>query len=382
MCSMRLTSSMQTEVVLAVAGSGKTTAIAERIAAQPAGSSSLAVTYTLNGQAEIDALVGRPLSIEHETLGWFSFLVRHIVRPYLPKIYPGIVAHSLNFTQSTAEIPRSRSGWGFYLDDSHRPYSSRLALLAKKVLAETDGAPMRRLEKIYTHIYIDEFQDFVGNDLEILRELMKSRSRVYMSGDARQAVLATSRSDRLNRPFAGSEIVNWFRLQEAKGNCTISEANQTRRFNQDIANFSDLIHSPSLHFPATVSAGVPISGHDGVFLVSESDAVEYSKRFSRPPTVLRAQSGARQVPEGEVLTFGSSKGISRDRVLVLTTGPIEKLLSTRSPLAAKSACGFYVAVTRARYSVALIVKDAVRLHDRLHADFEGKVQLWCASDVA
>ena len=43
--------------------------------------------------------------------------------------------------------------------------------------------------------------------------------------------------------------------------------------------------------------------------------------------------------------------------MIIATDPIEKLLIKCKPLPPKSACGFYVAVTRARYSVAIAVSN-------------------------
>lgn len=367
---------MPTEVRLAVAGSGKTAEIVEKIRAQPPGTTSIALTYTRQAQAEIESRLHGGLASDHETMGWYSFLTKHIIRPYLPTLFPGILPRGLCFVESEGQIPRWRAGWKRYFNDDFEPYSARLGLLAKMVLSAAGNAPIERLERIYDHLYIDEFQDLGGNDLEVLEVLMQSNIDMLLVGDVRQALLDTSRSDRLHRDYRGVRLVDWFRDQEAMNRCTIVPGDVTTRFNQQIADFSDLIHDPELALPATTSTQHEVTGHDGVFLVDEEHLLTYFSSHSVSPTTLWARSSARTVPDGEIQTFGKAKGITRDRVIILSTDPVLKLLKTRTPMQTKSACGFYVAVTRARYSVAIIAKNAAKVHVALHKDFQGKIELW------
>ena len=365
---------MASEIQLAVAGSGKTTAIAGRIGAQAKGSTSLAITYTTNGQREITSRVSNVNGAQHETMGWFSFLVQHIVRPYLPAVFKYVHARGLNFVEHEGLIPRNRSGWRYYFDDTHQPYNVRLGVLAKKVLEATDDAPIRRLEAIYDHLYIDEVQDLTGNDLEVLKRLLHSSISVFVTGDVRQSVLQTSRSDRLHAAYRGVQVVDWFREQADTEGCVLAFAETSQRFNQAIARFSDLVHNPALKLPETTGAFSELSLHDGVFLVDDDHLDAYVARWE--PTLLRSRSSLRELPVAEVLTFGASKGLTRDRVAVLSTDPIRKWLKTKTVLKDHSAAGFYVAATRARYSVALVVPKAARLHEQLHEDFGNLVGLW------
>jgi DNA helicase-2/ATP-dependent DNA helicase PcrA len=369
---------MASEVQLAVAGSGKTSAIASRIESQPPGATSLAVTFTTNGQAEIVSRLSNVGRARHETMGWYAFLVNHIVRPYLPAKFKGIDARGLNFVDHDGQIPRNRSGWRYYFDDGHQPYSSRLGVLAKQILEVTHNAPMRRLEAIYSHLYIDEVQDLGGNDLIILEKIMGSSIDVFVTGDVRQAVLTTSKSDRLNVSYRGANLVNWFRIKAVAGVCELTLAETSQRFNHTIARLSDLVHDPALALPPTSGAFPKTSDHDGVFLVDDTHLDAYVRAWR--PTILRAKVSPRAIPEAEIFNFGASKGITRDRVAILTTVPIQKWLLSRELLADKSAAGFYVAATRGRYSVALVTPRAKRIKSRLHADFDAIVQLWEPSD--
>lgn len=365
---------MPSRVQIAVAGSGKTAEIVNKISAQSIGTRSVAITFTTNGQREINSRVLRDHGSDHETLGWFAFLVRHMVRPYIPALFPEVSAHGLCFIAHEGQIPRRRGGWKYYFNDSHQPYSTRLALLAKKVLHETDEAAVRRLELIYDQIYIDEFQDLGGNDLVILEALMRSSISVFMTGDVRQSVLETSKSDRLNREYRGVELVNWFRAKEAEGHCSIENSNETSRFNQLIANFSDLIHDPALRLPGTTSTQTDPTDHDGVFLLDRNNLDSYLDLYK--PTVIRQRATDEEFPNSEVLTFGKSKGLTRSRVVVIATQTMEKWLSSGGLLAPGTAAGFYVATTRAQHSVAIVVSNATKVHHNLHSDFTDKLSPW------
>lgn len=366
---------MPGSVQLAVAGSGKTEEIVSRIMSQDPLTRSLALTFTVNGQKEIDNRSRSELTANHETSGWMSFIVRHIVRPYLPVLFPGVQANGLCFVKSSGEIPRSRGGWKYYFNDAHQPYNVRLSMLAKKVLKDSKNAPIRRLERIFDVIYIDECQDLTPSDLVVVEALMKSSIQVFITGDVRQSVLKTSRSDRFQKQYSGVEQVEWFRDREAKNVCDLVFSSETRRFNSKIAIFSDLIHDPELNFPPTVSVQDCVTEHDGVFLVDVADIDVYVSEWS--PLVLRYSRSADSTwPEGEKLNFGISKGLTRDRTIIFVTGPIEKWLKGKELLKPDSACGFYVAATRARYSVALAVKNASRLYLQIDPVIQQTIQLW------
>jgi len=94
-----------------------------------------------------------------------------------------------------------------------------------------------------------------------------------------------------------------------------------------------------------------LTGHDGVFLVAENRVNEYMRRFN--PQVLRYDKRAKSVGN-EGLNFGTAKGLQFNRVLIVPTGPIKKYLETGDAATLTSKEKLYVAVTRARHSVAFV----------------------------
>ena len=82
---------------------------------------------------------------------------------------------------------------------------------------------------------------------------------------------------------------------------------------------------------------------------------EYVRRFEAQ--VLRYNRNANTYGYA-ALKFGDSKGLEFDRVLIIPHGPIRKYLRTGDPKeVAGSLEKFYVAVTRAKHSVAFVYDE-------------------------
>ena len=86
-------------LTLAVAGGRKTQSIVDGYLEAPRSRPILVLTYTQNNQRELVSRLARhrPLQAHVEVQGWFSFLLGHWVRPYLPAKLPGRRLRGLNF---------------------------------------------------------------------------------------------------------------------------------------------------------------------------------------------------------------------------------------------------------------------------------------------
>ena len=176
-----------------------------------------------------------------------------------------------------------------------------------------------------------------------------------MVGDIRQSVLSTNPRSSKNRNYKYADAIHWFREREESGVLKIEESNTTWRFNKKIAEFSDTIFDPSWLFPETLSKNDLKTGHDGVYIVREKYAKKYVERFN--PKCLRHSVSSGKQFDFDFLNFKASKGLEFERVLVFPTEPIKKFIKSGIYLAPIPAASFYVAVTRARQSVAIIVPD-------------------------
>ncbi|PKQ30740.1 MAG: ATP-dependent exonuclease [Actinobacteria bacterium HGW-Actinobacteria-2] len=290
-----------------------------------------------------------------EVSGWFSFLLNHVVRPYLPDVYPGRSVTGLHWVEG-ADPARFARGADRYIDPEGRVYSHRLGKLAYDIAIASHGAVVDRLERIFDEIYIDEVQDLTGNDLGVLELMLRSKMNITLVGDVRQSVFSTSRSDTKNKKYQGMNKVEWFREMERKTLCLIEYRTATWRCTQEIIDFADSVVPVRFSLPNTTSHQSVRTGHDGVFVVTWDHVPEYLEKFS--PEVLRDKSTSK-IHEGCTATnFGQAKGITVERVLIYPTKPIEAFLLTGALLADTSAARLYVAVTRAKHSVAFVVSDS------------------------
>lgn len=96
-----------------------------------------------------------------------------------------------------------------------------------------------------------------------------------------------------------------------------------------------------------------VTGHDGVFLVRPEDVDMYLKKFE--PVQLRDKRTVKVNDEYKVINMGESKGLTYDRVLIYPTKTMINWMKDHSnKLQPKTRAQFYVAITRAKYSVAIV----------------------------
>lgn len=357
-------------VILAAAGGRKTQHIVDCCSAQIP-RRRLVITFATTGQEVLRSRLRKACSPEElpEVSGWYAFLINHIIKPYLPDRYPGRTTNGLNYV--TGQDPtRFRSGVERYFDDEGRVFSNRVGKLANDVATASRGSAVNRLEQIFDEIYIDEVQDLVGNDLEILELLLRSKIRITLVGDVRQSIFQTTRTDAKYKNYKSLNKVEWFRLMEAQGLCRIEYRAETWRCNQAIIDFADQVIPNRLGLPRTRSHQSARTGHDGLFVVAWDHLEDYIACFK--PDALRDKINSRILAGSIASNFGQAKGMTVDRVLIYTTGPMEAFISKGAALADQSAARLYVAVTRAQHSVAFVAKNPSQLpFQRWTPDFSG-----------
>ncbi|MFE4503468.1 UvrD-helicase domain-containing protein [Rhodococcus sp. NPDC056743] len=342
-------------VTLAVAGSHKTQSIVDACAGGAPGVRRLALTFTQTGQAEIKGRLQQACApgAAPEVMGWFTFLLRHCIRPYLPLRFPEQRLRGLNFDGEPVGGRYAKEAARFF-DAEGRAYRLHLSKLAYDVSVASNGAVVDRLSHIYDEIYIDEVQDLTGCDLHIVEQLMKAPGiDVHMVGDVRQSVFDTNPQDPNLRKFRGVKMLDWFELHRASGLLDVHRNQETWRANQAIADFSDSLFPSEFCFESTTSKQTEITGHDGVFAIAEADMTLYMNQFN--PQALRDRITTANDVELSFRNFGTVKGLTFDRVIIYPTKSITAFLTKGTKLKPKTACGLYVAVTRAKHSVAFVV---------------------------
>lgn len=344
---------LSNHIIVASAGSGKTTTIVD-YACGDASKQSAIITYTKNGREEITSKSYQrfgciPPHVNINT--WFAFLLRHFVRPYQRCLYDLRVAgiHFIS-NRSALRIPENNTR-AHYFSKRDLIYSDKISKFACKVIEKTDGLPLRRFEQIYDELFIDESQDLAGYDLDLVELLLQSSVKILLVGDHRQATYATHSAAK-NSKYAGANIILKFEEWEKIGLCSIDYQNYSHRCIQEICDFADQFY-PGAH--NTVAKNTEVTGHDGVFAVQKCDVTAYMAAYAPQP--LRYDRKTKHIL-GKPINYGAAKGKTFERTLIYPHGPLKKFLQTgKIEDAGKEIAKIYVAITRARQSVAFVVDD-------------------------
>lgn len=369
---------MTNTLCIAGAGSGKThKIIAESIAEIERGGKVLVVTYTTSNQQELRhrfLIAFGKHSDQFVVKGLFSFYLEDMVRPYQQAIFgqriEGVIFNDRN--------PHLQQGSKYMLpgrkeqleDKSYNPihfmtqckkkaHTGFLAKLVARVAKATMNASAVRLGDIYSQVYFDEVQDLVGWDYDVLKILNNSmNSPITCVGDFRQTVYDTAFGQK--RPQTVPEKIAAFNTMAFEEEALVLNW----RSIQEICTLADGVHRGE--YKVTESAvdliSSEFSSHVGTFVVQQSDVADYITTYD--PMVLRwnVSSGKNIIPaQARCYNFGSSKGLSFDRVLILpTASQMQFVLDGMTPFPVGSEMAqnkLYVAITRSRYSVGFIVPD-------------------------
>lgn len=341
----------ENRVIVACAGSGKTTFLVKEALSNPDRRIAI-LTYTNNNMREISSRFGEmnsgvPKRVDVAT--WFTFLLHECARPYQQSKYAEKRIESIAWvngrsTQGIAETDTRR----YYFADGERIYPDKIAEFIIRCQETSGERVTARLQQIYTDVFIDEFQDLAGWDLDLIELLLRSGIRVTLVGDPRQHIYSTNPSPK-NKQYLGIKVLKLVEKWEKNGLCQVVPMPGTRRCNQAICDFSNLLWPDAEQMSSLTTV---TTDHDGVFLVAEDGVREYISRFD--PQVLQYNKTAKSYGYA-ALNFGLAKGLQFDRVLIVPTGPIGKYLKTgKLEHVETSKDKLHVAVTRARHSVAFV----------------------------
>jgi len=360
----------ENRLIIAAAGSGKTTYLVNKALAQDG--RVLILTYTLSNEAVIKRwLIQKvgciPSNITIQT--WFSFLLQHGVKPYQGSLNDSLfdkdIRGMLLVNQQSGIRYKSTNGtpvyWGesyfnrHYFTKDFKIYSDKVSKFVFKCNSESNDAVIDRLTRIYDYVFIDEVQDLAGHDLELLKLLFKSSISVLLVGDPRQVTYLTH-LERKYAKYQNGKIREFVKNELGKRvACAVDETTlgASHRCSQHICIYSSKLYP---NFPETVPCSCYRQSeinHQGVFLVKPSHLNEYVQTFN--VTQLRWDRKTNVLPDMAVMNFGEAKGETFDRVLIYPTKDMAKWVEdTSTQLSDGARAKFYVALTRARYSAAIV----------------------------
>lgn len=185
---------MDRRLILAVAGSGKTTYILNRLDTEKR---FLIVTYTENNLSHIRETIIKRFGYEPNNItikSYFQFLIQDCYRPFLKDI----VQDNGIFWRMPSEVTfrYKRDNPLFYLTREHLLYHNRIA----KLCQEWKCVPQikARIEKFYDCFLFDEIQDLGGHDFNLMLDILPSIDCVFV-GDFFQHTFDTSQDGAVNK---------------------------------------------------------------------------------------------------------------------------------------------------------------------------------------
>lgn len=370
---MKQSSGQMNKYILGGAGSGKTTFFVNEALRITEGRV-LITTYTEANEEEIRRkflqINGRiPANVTIQT--WFSFLLQHWVKPFQGTYNEGLFDYEIkgmllvNEPSGFRYYNRNLKQNVYYGEDNHffehyftknqRIFSDKIAKFGLSSNYASSNGVIQRLSKIYQYIFIDEVQDLAGYDLDIIKIMMKSSISVLLVGDPRQVTYLTH-SSKKNVKYIDGKIKE-FLIDHCKkligNNIDEDTLSKSHRNNKQICDFSAKLY-PAISKLEPCTCCASIKEHQGIYFVKKNDVEKYIERFS--PIQLKWSNSVEVSKAVKSMNFGECKGLTFDRVLIYPTTDMKKwLLDNSSNLQPSTRAKFYVALTRARYSAAIVL---------------------------
>lgn len=370
----------ENRLMVAAAGAGKTTYIVKRafgLIKDNETANILFLTFTRSNANQIREIIItenytrngiRAIPYNITVSEWFRFLLRDGVRPYKLIMHPELKYKNIGLYHDF------QYNTNLYINESdiikhyflkYKMIPNAISKFVIKVNDKTNNSVINRINSIYSHIFIDEVQDLIGYDLEIIKKFFSSSSSIILVGDPRQ-VTYTTHYERLNSHYCDGKIKEYIEDKCSELNVVIDEITlkKSHRNIKQICDFSSQLYP---NFEKSEQCGCKDchtnNEHVGVYIIRNKDIDSYKYKYENHNfCTLRFQKSV--FPEKN---FGDSKGLTFDRVILYPTIPIIQYLKTGSLIKnvknkqgvieqkdAFDIAKFYVAVTRARYSVAIV----------------------------
>lgn len=358
------------KLIIAAAGSGKTTKIIEEALEQNENDIIITTFTVANKESICEKIIEIkkeiPKNITVQT--WFSFLIEHGIKPYQNCLFANEISGMVLVSEQSGYWFTNKYGRKIYYSEAkyfdkhyftsdYQVYSDKIAKLVFRCNEKSENAVINRLSKIYSHIFIDEVQDLAGYDLELLRLLFNGDINVTLVGDPRQVTYHTHDSQK-NKNYSNGLVKDFIQDKCKKIKYQIDEATlkDSYRSNESICKYSSRLYP---EYEECKSNQKLKTDHDGVFLVRKCDLIKYLDAYN--PTQFRYNSKTQGIcKDFPVMNFGESKGLECDRAIIYpTVNMLKWVFDNDIILKNKTKAQFYVALTRAKFSVGIVCDDDV-----------------------
>jgi DNA helicase-2/ATP-dependent DNA helicase PcrA len=325
---------MDKRVVFAVAGSGKTQLIISGLTEQ---SRALIITYTEKNTANLKSRVLQkfgyiPTGIRIYT--YYKFLYSFCFKPILGH---RIKSKGITWDNKPPKFAKQTS-IKYFMDKSYRLYGNRIS----KLLMAEGAVPelISRIEKYFDHVYIDEVQDFAGNDFNLLSELANAEVHQLLVGDFFQHTFDTSRDGNVNVKLHDDYAKYQEKLQKSGFTVDVEHLSHSYRCSPQVCEF------------VTEQIGIELGSHRGdETLVYYVECKKQAKQlYENSSTVKLFYQASNRYP-GFTENWGATKGEDcyEDVCIVLNPNTLKYFLDNDlSNLKAQTKNKLYVACTRAK----------------------------------
>lgn len=369
----------------AVAGSGKTTHLVrmgrerllELIGIQGHHGKLAYVTFTTNNNDNLQNKLYKSIGFSDSivVLGWYQFLLQTFIQPYkrdiIEKLYNTHVSVSFanppTFKDSKGKNRPTYKKGDFekkFLDKEYNIYKDYIAEFALECIIKNKLSLQKYLPSIFDTIYIDEAQDLCGYDFEILKFLLQETNvPIIVAGDAKQTTYTTA-NVRKNKKFTFDSYLAEKVNSPQKEHIIIDRETliYTHRCTSSISTLASKIYPE----PPTITCSCDkceekrkLYNHRlrGMYLVMEKDIQEFLKETESAILRWNKRDNATKGLEN-VYNMGEVKGLEFDSVLISPTENMLDILQGRRNVESDIVLAkLYVAVTRPRYILGVIVPD-------------------------
>lgn len=340
---------MDKSVILAVAGSGKTSRL---VASLDEEQRFLIVTYTeLNHDNLRRKIIQRfgyfPANVTLYT--YFRFLHGFCYRPFLRSEKN---TKGLTFKRPPEFPPYKLTDDRRYISSSQHLYANRLAKFIEQ--SNLVSAVISRMEKYFGVFFVDEVQDLAGHDFNFLLAISAAKLNAIFFGDFFQHTFDTSRDGTVNAGLHNDYAAYRARFKHAKLNVDTDSLKKSRRCSKNVCDF------------ITEKIGISIEAHD-----DRESIVRYE---DDPATVLAIYEDTRTVKlfykehykyACYSQNWGASKGVDRYQDVCVVLNPCNVKAWHRGSfrdINAETRNKLYVACSRARGDLTFVPESLLKAH--------------------
>lgn len=338
---------MDRRLILAVAGSGKTTFLIKKLNHEQR---FLVVTYTDNNVANIrNSIIRRFGCVPNNItlLSYFQFLIRLCYDPYLKD---EIRAKGITWEQPD-EFARyvSKDKLGHYLTKGKYLYYNRIAKLC---LLKCTDLIRERIERYYDCFMFDEIQDLGGNDFNLIETIIPQTIEVLFVGDFYQHTYDTSKDGPINKSLYNDYVkyINrWKKTGLVIDTTTLSKSYRC---------------SPTICKFVKDSIGIDIESYreDSVDIIAVSDSADAFQLLNDDLIVKLFYQDSHKYC-CKAINWGASKGLDdfEDICIILNETSLKAFYGNKlDKLAPATRNKLYVACTRAKGNIYFIPHNVLQ----------------------